>query len=80
MVSPPVSPPRLTFIPDNWDTPQTVTLIAPHDDDVDDEKGITITHVVDGSDYGANSENVDMMSLSTSMTTTRRASPFLPPG
>ena len=63
MVSPPVSPPRLTFNPGNWDTPQTVTLIAPHDDDVDDEKGITITHMVDGSDYGANNVTVDDVSV-----------------
>ena len=63
MVSPPVSPPRLTFNPGNWDTSQTVTLIAPHDDDVDDEAGITITHMVDGSDYGANNVTVDDVSV-----------------
>ena len=59
VVSPPVIPPRLTFTPGNWDTAQTVTLIAPHDDDVDDEQGIAITHVVNGSDYGANNVTVN---------------------
>ncbi len=59
VVSPPVIPPRLTFTPGNWDTPQTVTLIAPHDDDVDDEQGIAINHVVNGSDYGANNVTVN---------------------
>ena len=53
---------RLTFNPGNWNIHQTVTLGAPHDDDVEDEKDekkIIISHMVDGSDYGANNETAD---------------------
>ena len=47
-----VDPPRLTFSPGNWSTPQTVTLDARHDFDVDDETA-RIMHTVAGSDYGS---------------------------
>ena len=41
----------LTFTADNWNTPQTVTVTAAHDDDaVADDPG-TITHTVSGGDY-----------------------------
>ena len=49
---------RLTFGPGNWNIHQTVTLGAPHDDDVEDETA-TIEHSVGGSDYGANNETAD---------------------
>ena len=49
---------RLTFNPGNWNSHQTVTLGAPHDDDVEDETA-TIEHSVGGSDYGANNETAD---------------------
>ena len=49
---------RLTFGPGNWNIRQTVTLGAPHDDDVEDETA-TIEHSVGGSDYGANNETAD---------------------
>ena len=44
-----VSPPTLTFAPDNWNTPQTITVAATHDDDHEDES-VTIRHAVSG--YG----------------------------
>ena len=40
----------LTFTPDNWDTPQTVTIAAAHDDDgVSDD--VTLTHTAAGGEY-----------------------------
>ena len=42
----------LTFTPGNWETPQTVTVTAPDDDDTVNEM-LTITHTVSGGDYGA---------------------------
>ena len=45
-----VAPARLTFNAGNWNTPQTITLGAPHDPDVDDEMA-EISHTVSGADY-----------------------------
>ena len=45
-----VSPATLTFTPDNWNTPQTVTVAAEHDDDAYDAS-TTITHTVSGYDH-----------------------------
>ena len=43
---------RLTFTPDNWGTPQTVTVTAAADaDGVNDE--VTLTHTASGGGYGA---------------------------
>ena len=47
---------RLVFTPDNWRTPQTVTVTAPQDDDADDEQG-TIAH---GPDAPAESAYADV--------------------
>ena len=44
-----VSPATLTFAPDNWNQPQTITLAATHDDDAYDESA-TITHAIAGYD------------------------------
>ena len=43
-------PATLTFTPDNWDDPQTVTVTCKEDDDAVDDEG-TITHIVDGPDF-----------------------------
>ena len=45
--------PALTFGPETWDVPQTVTVTAAADDNAVDGSA-TITHTVDGGDYGAN--------------------------
>ena len=42
----------LTFTPDNWSTPQTVTVTAGHDDDTDDDTA-TLTHTSAGGEYDA---------------------------
>ena len=45
----------LTFTPGNWDTAQTVTVTAGHDDDAVDEAAATITHTVSSAaDAGYN--------------------------
>ena len=41
----------LTFTADNWNTPQTVTVTAAHDDDAVADDPVTITHTVSGGDY-----------------------------
>ena len=41
----------LTFTANNWNTPQTVTVTAHHDDDAVDDDPLTITHTVSGGDY-----------------------------
>lgn len=45
-------PATLTFTPDNWDVPQTVTVTCKEDDDAVDDAG-TITHVVDGPSFNS---------------------------
>ena len=40
----------LTFSDQDWDTPQTVTVTAEHDDDAVDEAVVTITHTVSSTD------------------------------
>ena len=40
----------LTFTDQDWDTPQTVTVTAEHDDDAVDEAVVTITHTVSSTD------------------------------
>ena len=55
----------LTFTASNWDTAQTVTVMAEHDDDADDEEDIMVSHAVSGaaSDYatGVTAEDVEVM-------------------
>ena len=41
----------LTFTADNWNTPQTVTVTALHDDDAVDDEPVVLTHTVTGGDY-----------------------------
>ena len=41
----------LTFTADNWNTPQTVTVTAHHDDDAVDDDPVVLTHAVSGGDY-----------------------------
>ena len=41
----------LTFTADNWNTPQTVTVTAAHDDDAVTDEPVTIMHTVSGGDY-----------------------------
>ena len=45
------SPLALTFTADNWNTPQTVTVTAAHDDDAVTDDPVTLTHIVSGGDY-----------------------------
>ena len=45
-------PPALNFTPTDWRTPKTVTVSVAQDDDADDEPAATVTHTVDGADYG----------------------------
>ena len=42
---------ELTFTADNWNTPQTVTIIAAHDDDAVADEPVGLTHTVSGGDY-----------------------------
>ena len=52
-----LSPATLTFVPDNWNTPQTITVTAEHDDDAYDES-TTITHAVSGYDHITTADEV----------------------
>ena len=47
------NPTTLTFTPDNWSVPQTVTVRAAEDDDAVADPAVTLTHTVSGGDYGA---------------------------
>ena len=48
-----VNPPRLTFTPQAWHNPRTVTVYAQPDANSTDPSPVTLTHTVSGSDYGA---------------------------
>ena len=54
----------LTFTADNWNTPQTVTVTATHDDDAVVDDPVPLTHVVSGGDY----EGVTVASVEVSIT------------
>ena len=54
----------LTFTADNWNTPQTVTVTAAHDDDAVVDDLVTVTHAVSGGDY----EGVTAASVEVSIT------------
>ena len=41
----------LAFTMDNWNTPQTVTVRAAHDDDATTDPAVSITHSVSGANY-----------------------------
>ena len=43
-------PATLTFTPDNWDVPQTITVTCAEDDNAVNEESI-VTHTVGGGDY-----------------------------
>ena len=45
------SPPTLTFTPDNWDAPQTVTVTAAVDADALTDAAVELVHAVAGGDY-----------------------------
>ena len=42
---------ELTFTANNWNTPQTVTVSAAHDDDAVADEPVTLTHTASGGDY-----------------------------
>ena len=44
----------LTFTPQDWDTPQTVTVTAADDADVLADAPVELAHAVSGGDYGSN--------------------------
>ena len=46
-----VNPSRLSFAPQAWRVPKTVTVTAAHDRDAIDEPEITLSHRVTGGDY-----------------------------
>ena len=46
-----VSPTRLTFAPDAWSTPMTVTLTSVGDDDLIPGEPVQVTHLATGGDY-----------------------------
>ena len=48
-----VSPRRLTFTAQDWNTPQTVTVTAVSDDDNESDERETITHSTAGGDYSS---------------------------
>ena len=51
----------MTFTANNWNTPQTVTVTAHHDDDAVDDDPVTLTHAVSGGDYeGVTAANVEV--------------------
>ena len=49
-----VSPQSLSFTADDWNEPQTVTVTAADDDDVEEDAVVEVTHMVSGGDYGVN--------------------------
>ena len=52
---------ELTFTTDNWNTPQTVTIAAAHDDDAVADEPVGLTHTVSGGDYeGVTAANVEV--------------------
>ena len=57
-------PASLTFTRDNWQTPQTVSVRASHDDDAVDDAAV-ISHAVSGADGYA---GIDVASVSVSVT------------
>ena len=54
-----VRPATLTFAPDSWNQPQTITVTAEHDDDAYDES-TTITHDVSGYDDVTTADHVQI--------------------
>ncbi len=54
-----VEPAALTFAADDWDSPQTVTVAAAHDDDAVDGAA-TVTHTAAGGGYDAVSASVEV--------------------
>ena len=46
-----LSPAALSFSPSNWDTEQTVMVMARDDDDATDEEDVIITNTVTGANY-----------------------------
>ncbi len=51
------SPPSLTFTQQNWSQPQTVTVTAAHDNDLDDDE-VVIAHTASGGGYDGVRETV----------------------
>ncbi len=58
LVNPDPSNTNLTFTPADWDTPQTVTMIAPKDANAVNEADTTILHAVTAGDYDTVIDNV----------------------
>ena len=50
---------NLIFTGSNWNSPQTVTVVAGDDDDSFDATGISVTHVASGANFGSVSEPID---------------------
>ena len=46
-----VAPAALSFTADNWNTSQTVTVTAAHDDDAVADEPVVLTHIVSGGGY-----------------------------
>ena len=58
------APAALTFTADNWNTPQTIAVIAAHDDDAVADEPVVLTHAVSGGDY----ENISAASVEATIT------------
>ena len=69
-------PRQLTFTPDNWDSPQTVTVSATEDDDQVDDR-TTLTHTVTSTDTRYN--NVGIAPVSVVVSDGGAAPPLPPP-
>ncbi|MBW4557342.1 MAG: ExeM/NucH family extracellular endonuclease [Trichormus sp. ATA11-4-KO1] len=52
------TPTTVVFTPDNWDVPQTVTVIAVDDDLVEGTHSSTISHTVTSQDVDYNGQNI----------------------
>ncbi len=55
-----MSPASLTFTGATWETEQTVTVAAPHDDDASNER-MVLTHAASGGDYRSVSKDLPVM-------------------
>ena len=50
-----IEPRQVTFTPENWNQPQTVTVIAPDNAEVSGDRALTLSHTVTSDDLGFDS-------------------------
>jgi Ca2+-binding RTX toxin-like protein len=56
-------PSRVTFTPENWDSPQTITVFAPDDTDPTGDRLATLSHTVTSADLGFDSLGIDDLTV-----------------